>query len=75
MKSYSPKKIIKILQKNGWYEKRIKGGHHIFENEMSNNIVVVSTSKRIIPIGTLKKIESQSGIKFDWKECRNYEKR
>ena len=65
MKCYSSKKVIKILQKNGWYEKRVKGGHHIFANEMTNNIVVVSTSKKIIPIGTLKRIESQSGIKFD----------
>lgn len=30
MKKYSPKKIIKILLKNGWVEKRIKGSHHIF---------------------------------------------
>ena len=65
MKSYSPKEVIKILQYNGWYEKRVRGGHHIFTNKNSRNIVIVSTSKKIIPIGTLKKIESQSGIKFE----------
>ena len=26
MKGYSPKEVIKILQKNNWYEKRVIGG-------------------------------------------------
>lgn len=64
MKRYSPKYIIKILEKNGWIEKRTRGSHHIFTKEGENNIVVVSTSKKIIPIGTIKNIEKQSGIKF-----------
>ena len=64
MKKYSPKYIIKILEKNGWIEKRTRGSHHIFTKEGENNIVVVSTSKKIIPIGTIKNIERQSGIKF-----------
>lgn len=64
MKSYTPKEVIKILLQNGWYEKRVRGGHHIFAKDTSQNIVVVSTSKNIIPTGTLKNIEKQSGIKF-----------
>lgn len=64
MKGYSPKEVIKILQKNNWHEKRIRGSHHIFANEDNSKIVVVPTSKKIIPIGTLKKIEKQSNIKF-----------
>lgn len=64
MKRYSPKYIIKILEKEGWIEKRIRGSHHIFTKEGVKNIVVVSTSKRIIPIGTVKNIEKQSGLKF-----------
>jgi predicted RNA binding protein YcfA (HicA-like mRNA interferase family) len=65
MESYSPQEVIKILQENNWYEKRARGGHHIFANKNSNNIVVVSISKNNIPIGTLKNIEKQSGIKFN----------
>lgn len=65
MKSYSPQEVIKILQRNNWYEKRARGGHHIFANNNSNNIVVISISKNNIPIGTLKNIEKQSGIKFN----------
>lgn len=64
MKSYTPKEVIKILQENNWYEKRARGGHHIFANKNSDSIVVVSISKDNIPIGTLKNIEKLSGIKF-----------
>ena len=56
MKGYSPKEVIKILQKNNWYEKRVRGSHHIFANKDNSKIVVVPTSKKIVPIGTLKNI-------------------
>ena len=58
-------KQIKILQKNNWYEKRVRGSHHIFANKDNSKIVVVPTSKKIVPIGTLKNIEKQSDIKFE----------
>ncbi len=64
MKGYSPKEVIKILKKNNWYEKRVRGSHHIFANKDNSKIVVVPTSKKIVPIGTLKNIEKQSNIKF-----------
>ena len=64
MKRYSPKTIIKILEKEGWIEKRTRGSHHMFTKEGEKNIVVVSTSKRIIPVGTVKNIYRQDGIKF-----------
>ncbi len=65
MKGYSPKEVIKILQKNNWYEKRVRGSHHIFANKDNSKIVVVPTSKKIVQIGTLKNIEKQSNIKFE----------
>ena len=64
MKSYSPKEVIDILLKNGWYEKRVRGSHHQFEKIDTRNIVTVPTSKKNIPIGTLKNISKQSGITF-----------
>lgn len=64
MKGYSPKEIIKILQENNWYEKRVRGSHHVFTNKNNSKIVVVPTSKKNVPIGTLKNIEKQSDIKF-----------
>ena len=65
MKKYSPKKVIKILLKNGWYEKRTRGSHHIFIKDNEEKIVTISTSKNPIPIGTLKNIEKQANIKFE----------
>ena len=64
MKRYSPKTIIKILEKEGWIEKRTRGSHHIFIKEGEKNIVVVSTSKSILPVGSVKNIERQAEIKF-----------
>lgn len=64
MKGYSPKEVIEILIKNGWYEKRSKGSHFIFCNNQNKNIVTVSVSKKDIPIETIKNISKQSGIKF-----------
>lgn len=65
MKRYSPKKVIKILLKNGWVEKRVRGSHHIFIKDKEEKIVTISTSKNPIPIGTLKNIEKQANIKFE----------
>ncbi|MCI8363313.1 MAG: type II toxin-antitoxin system HicA family toxin [Clostridia bacterium] len=64
MKKYTPKMIIRILTKDGWIERRIRGSHHIFTKEGEENIVVVPTTKKIIPIGTLKNIEKQAKLKL-----------
>ena len=56
MKKYTPKNVIKILLKQGWIERRVRGSHHIFTKEGENKIVVIPTSKKIIPTGTLKSI-------------------
>lgn len=65
MKRYSPKKVIKILLKNGWVEKRSSGSHHIFSKINEEKIVTISMSKNPIPIGTIKNIEKQANIKFE----------
>lgn len=64
MKKYTPKMIIRILTKDGWIERRIRGSHHIFTKEGEENIIVVPTTKKIIPIGTLKNIEKQAKLKL-----------
>lgn len=64
MKKYTAKNVIKVLLKDGWIERRVRGSHHIFTKEGEENIVVVPTSKKTIPIGTLKNIERQAKLKF-----------
>ena len=56
------KEVVKILQKQGFEIKRQKGTHVIMRKD--EKVVVVPVHKEIIPIGTLKSIERQAGIKL-----------
>jgi predicted RNA binding protein YcfA (HicA-like mRNA interferase family) len=58
------RKIIKILKQNGWYEIAKVGSHTQFRHPERKGRVTVPHPKKDIPIGTLKSIERQSGIKF-----------
>jgi predicted RNA binding protein YcfA (HicA-like mRNA interferase family) len=58
------RKIIKILNQNGWYEIAKVGSHTQFRHPERKGRVTVPHPKKDIPIGTLKSIERQSGIKF-----------
>lgn len=64
MKSYSSYEVIKELEKDGWYVVRIDGSHHHFKNSQKKGLVTVKHPDKNIPIGTLKSIERQSGLKF-----------
>jgi predicted RNA binding protein YcfA (HicA-like mRNA interferase family) len=56
--------IIKLLQKNGWYKVDQSGSHIQFKHSSKKGRVTVPHPKKDIPIGTLKSIERQAGIKF-----------
>lgn len=58
------RKIIKILKRNGWHEVAKVGSHSQFRHPDKTGRVTVPHPKKDIPIGTLKSIERQSGIKF-----------
>lgn len=64
MKSYSSREVIKILEADGWYEVRCVGDHHQFKHSAKKGCVTVTHPVKDVPIGTLKGIERQSGIKF-----------
>ena len=64
MKSYSPKEIIKILEKNGWKLKNIKGDHYIYKKQGMPYETVIPFSRKDVKIGIMKDIERKSGIKF-----------
>ena len=59
------RRIIKILKQNGWYEIDKVGSHSQFRHPNKKGRVTVPHPKKDIPIGTLKSIERQSGIKFN----------
>jgi predicted RNA binding protein YcfA (HicA-like mRNA interferase family) len=64
MKSYSSKEVIEQLKNDGWYEVGCDGDHHQFKHPSKKERVTVTHPRKDIPIGTLKSIEKQAGIKF-----------
>ena len=58
------RQIIKELQRDGWYEVAHVGSHKQFKHPTKRGRVTVPHPKRDIPIGTLRSIEKQAGIKF-----------
>lgn len=56
--------IISALRKDGWYEVARKGSHVQFKYPDKPGRVTVPHPKRDIPIGTLKSIEKQAGLKL-----------
>ena len=65
MKNYSSREVIAILQADGWYEVACEGDHHQFKHPTKKGRVTVPHPTKDIPIGTLKNIARQAGIKFD----------
>ena len=64
MKSYSSREVIQLLEADGWYRYGCDGDHYQFKHSQKKGKVTVTHPKKAIPIGTLKSIEKQSGIRF-----------
>ena len=64
MKSYSSREVIAILISDGWYEVACVGDHHQFKRPSKPGRVTITHPRKDIPIGTLKSIEKQAGVKF-----------
>lgn len=58
------RKIIKLLEEDGWYLVGIEGSHHQFRHPVKKGKVTVKHPKKDIPLPTLKSIERQSGLKL-----------
>jgi predicted RNA binding protein YcfA (HicA-like mRNA interferase family) len=56
--------VIRKLERDGWYEVHQAGSHKQFKHTTKTGRVTVPYPKRDIPIGTLKSIEKQAGIKL-----------
>jgi predicted RNA binding protein YcfA (HicA-like mRNA interferase family) len=56
--------IIKMIEADGWEHKRTTGDHWHFKHPIKKGLVTVPHPKRDIPVGTLKGIEKQAGMKF-----------
>jgi predicted RNA binding protein YcfA (HicA-like mRNA interferase family) len=58
------REIITVLQGYGWVQVAQKGSHVQFKHPHKKGRVTVPHPKRDLPIGTLKSIEKQSGLKL-----------
>jgi predicted RNA binding protein YcfA (HicA-like mRNA interferase family) len=58
------REIIRALKRDGWYEVNQAGSHLQFKHPTKKGRATVPHSKRDIPIGTLRSIEKQAGIKL-----------
>jgi predicted RNA binding protein YcfA (HicA-like mRNA interferase family) len=57
------KEVIRLLKKDGWYEKDHKGSHKQFVHPIKKGKVTVPVHSGDIPPGTLSSILKQAGLK------------
>lgn len=56
--------VIKRLEKDGWFKVAQKGSHVKFRHPTKPGRVIVTHPRQDFPIGTLKSIENQAGLKL-----------
>ena len=56
------REVIRLLKKDGWYEKRQSGSHKQLAHSVKKGTVTVPMHGGDIPIGTLKSILKQAGL-------------
>ena len=58
------REIIKKIKADGWYLVATKGSHQQFKHPTKPGRVTVPPPKRDLPLGTLRSVEKQSGVKL-----------
>lgn len=56
--------MIKALEAGGWFEVAQRGSHRQFKHPVRPGRVTVPHPRRDMPVGTLKSIERQAGLKL-----------
>ena len=59
---YTPKEIIKLLEKKGFIFDRASGSHQVFMLPDGSKRVIVPLHKKDLPKGTVHSILKQAGI-------------
>lgn len=57
------REIIKLLTQDGWFVVGVRGSHHQFKHVSKTGRVTVPHPKKDLPIGTVKSIFKQAGIR------------
>ena len=63
-KPVDSREIIRRLKQDGWFEVAHVGSHKQFRHAGKRGRVTVPTPRRDVPVGTLRSIEKQAGIKL-----------
>ncbi len=58
------REIIRLIVNDGWREVGRKGSHVQFKHPSKSGRVTVTHPRRDVPVGTIKSIERQSGVKL-----------
>jgi predicted RNA binding protein YcfA (HicA-like mRNA interferase family) len=58
------REIIKMIEKAGWKHVRTSGSHMHFRHPQKPGTTTVPHPKKDVPVGTLKSIEDQAGVKL-----------
>ena len=64
MPTISSKQVIKLLIADGWVFKEQKGSHAHYRHPKKLGKATVKVNEKDIPIGTIKGIEKQTGLKL-----------
>ncbi len=59
----TPKELLNVLKKDGWYVDRIRGSHHMLKHTSKVGRVTVPVHKEDLKPKTLHTILKQAGIK------------
>ncbi|MCX8101070.1 MAG: type II toxin-antitoxin system HicA family toxin [Geminicoccaceae bacterium] len=60
----SSDEAIRILEQHGWQHVRTKGSHRQFRHPDRPGLVTVPHPKKDLPLGTIRSIERQSGVRL-----------
>ncbi len=58
------REMVRRLERDGWYEVAQAGSHKQFKHPSKPGRVTVPYPRKEMPIGTLKSIEKQAGLKL-----------
>ena len=61
-KTFTLKKIVRVLKQNGFRFVRSKGSHFIFRKDVTHQRVIVPMHHKDLPKGTLNEILKQAGL-------------
>jgi predicted RNA binding protein YcfA (HicA-like mRNA interferase family) len=60
----SSAEVLRALRDHGWKIVRQKGSHVQLRHPIKAGLVTVPSPKKDLPLGTVRSIEKQSGLKF-----------